>query len=760
MRLWYLTGWCAKGRSVPSIIQKKEDVLVSRLLTRSNRKQPPRFLLLPGASFFRYEHIDDWYLSKNALMLKTFLCSCVQALFILRVEGILVAPDALILNISATATHTIPSTLYGYMWEDINHSGDGGLYAELLQNRAFQAVIPGTQNALTAWQPFNGARLSVTSKTSGVSPSLPNSLQVQIPQVVSGPIGFENTGYWGIKVQSGWTYQGSFYAKSATFTGAVTVSLKSAQGTAFATKALTGITTSWKKFTFEFQPSVSADNDENVFNVVVDGKAAAGQNIFFGMFSLFPPTFRGRENGMRIDLAETLAATQPSIWRFPGGNNLEGTSFDTRWKWNATLGPLEDRPGRVGDWGYPNTDGLGLMEYLNWVEDLGAEPILGVWAGISTANYSDLTTWPVVPEAELQPYIDDVLNEIEFIVGDSQTTDGGKLRASLGRTEPYSLKFIEIGNEDTFQADSYAAYRWNAFVSAIGDRYPDFDFEFIATTLPSTALTPAYQRIDFHMYNSPDWFTSNAFMFDDYPRNGTKWFIGEYAVTSTNDTNALGDIPSGRLAYPTLQGAAAEAAFMTGMERNSDVVFASACERAQVKNLCTTIYNLFPPNSCRSFQHIKNYQWTPDIVTYDASRLVKSTSYYVQQMFSLNRGTHVLSTTPVSSNDTTPLFWVASYNNETDVVFLKVSNTGTQDLVANIFLGFSVIGFGSATSISSPALSPISGLFNVSNTLEEPEQIIPVSSSFALPFSDRFNYTFPAMSVTVVSLQTKTALDV
>ncbi|KAJ7811769.1 glycoside hydrolase [Mycena olivaceomarginata] len=581
----------------------------------------------------------------------------------------------------------IPATLYGYMWEvSPSTSGDGGLYGmpSFCRNRAFQAVIPGTPNALTAWHLTMGARLSVTSKTSGVSSSLPNSLEVQIPKVVSGPIGFEKHGYWGIKVQSGWTYQGSFYAKAATFTGAVTVSLKSTRGTVFATKAVTGITKTWKKFTFEFQPSASADTDDNVFSVVVDGKAAAGQTIFFALFSLFPPTFRGRENGMRIDLAEALAATQPSIWRFPGGNNLEGGSFDTRWKWNSTLGPLEDRPGR------------GLLEYLNWVEDLGA--------------------------ADLQPYIDDVLNELEFIVGDATTTEGGKHRASLGRTEPYSLKFIEIGNED-----QVCRLPLERFVSAISAKYPDF--EFIATSLPSTALTPAYQEVGLLIFLD-EMFTSNAFMFDDYPRNGTKCFIGEYAVTS--------NIPSGRLPYPTLQGAAAEAAFMTGMERNSDVVFASAC----------------------AFQHIRNYQWTPDIVTYDASRLVKSTSYYVQQEFSVNRGTHVLSTTPVSSNDTAPLFWVASYNNDTDVVFLKVSNAGTQDLVANIFLGFSVIGFGSATSISSPALSPISGLFNVSNTLEQPEQIIPVSSSFALPFSDRFNYTFPATSVTVISLQTKTALDV
>ncbi|KAG6841718.1 hypothetical protein C0991_007604 [Blastosporella zonata] len=573
------------------------------------------------------------------------------------------------------------------MWEDINHSGDGGLYAELLQNRAFQAVIPGTQNALNAWQPYNAAFLSVTSKTDGVSAALPNSLQVRIPQVVTGPIGFENTGFWGIKVQAGWNYKGSFYAKSSdSFNGKISVSLKSNQGTVFATTSVSGVSKDWKKFTFEFQPTVSAPNDQNVFNVALDGKASAGKTIYFGMFSLFPPTFRGRENGMRIDLAEALAATKPSIWRFPGGNNLEGLSIDTRWKWNETIGRIEDRPGRPANWGYPNTDGLGLLEYLNWVEDLEAvsnfqpdsynlsdTPPTGthsrsfqepnrVYSGISIANYSDLTTWPTVPEQDLQPFIDDALNEIEFVIGDAKTTKGGKLRASLGRTEPYALNLIEIGNEDFFGADSYADYRWKMFTDAISAKFPHL--EFIATTLPSTALNPAYKKIDFHTYSSPDWFTTAAFMFDDYPRNGSQYFVGEYAVTSTNDTNVLGDIPSGRLAYPTLEGACAEAAFMTGMERNSDVVFASA----------------YAP----SLQHIRNYQWTPDIITFDASRAVKSTSYYVQeyfgvlitsapiQMFSVNRGTHVLQTTPASTTDTAPLFWVASYNNETDTVFLKV----------------------------------------------------------------------------------------
>ncbi|KAF9469657.1 glycoside hydrolase [Collybia nuda] len=635
-------------------------------------------------------------------------------------RSVLEAPNALELRLTKNLSHAIPPTLYGYMWEVCKLTyGDGGLYAELLQNRAFQAVIPGTLNALNAWQPYNGARLSVTSKTKGVSNALRNSLEVKFPKFVEGPIGFENTGYWGIKVQEDWKYKGSFWAKSESFSGTITVSLKSTCGTVFTKKDTNGISKEWKKFTFEFQPSKSATDDNNVFSVVVDGKAAAGKTIYFGMFSLFPPTFRGRENGMRIDLAEALDATQPSLWRFPGGNNLEGMSFDTRWKWNETIGPLEDRPGRVGDWGYSNTDGLGLMEYLNWAEDLDA---VRIWAGISIANYSDLSTWPVVPKADLQPYIEDGLNLIEFVTGDAKSSKWGQMRARLGRTEPYALKFVEIGNEDwvcMIASFCYAAYRWKAFVSAISQKYPHL--EFIATTFPETALDPPY--------DSPSWFTKNAFMFDDYPRNGTQFFV----VTSTNDLNALPDIPNGRLAYPTLEGAAAEAAFMTGLERNSDVVFASAC-------------GYF-------FQHIRNYQWTPDIVTYDASRLTKSTSYYVQQMFSVNRGTHVLQTLPASTADAAPLFWVASYNNETDAVFIKVSNTGLKDLVANFFLDFPITGFGTATSISSPTLSPISGIFNISNTMDEPEQIIPVASSFALPHPDRFNYTFPATSVTVISLQ-------
>jgi len=301
------------------------------------------------------------------------------------------------------------------------------------------------------------------------------------------------------------------------------------------------------------------------------------------------------------------------------------------------------------------------------------------------------------------------------------------MRAQLGREEPFKLRFVEVGNEDMFQPDSYAGYRWNAFVTALSAQFPDL--QFLATTLPSTALTPAYTKIDFLMYNSPDWFKfTGAFMFDDYPRNGTQFFVGEYAVTSTNDTNNLGTFAQGRLAFPTLEGSVAEAAFITGMERNSDVVFASA----------------YAP----SLQHLRNWQWTPDIISFDAGISFPSTSYFVQQMFSLNRGTQVLSTTPAPSNDTVPLFWVASHNNVTNAVILKVANTGTADLAGYLSFDFDVGGFATSTTLSQ---TDGSGMFNVSNTPTSPEAFIPVHGTFAIPNSRAYNYTFPATSLSIIT---------
>ncbi|KAF8600897.1 glycoside hydrolase [Ceratobasidium sp. AG-I] len=650
-----------------------------------------------------------------------------STLLVLSVVTKALSQSSLRIQVTKNATHSIPSTLYGYMWEDINHSGDGGLYGELLQNRAFQAVVPHTSGALTGWAAYKGATIDVTNNTTGVSTALPNSLQVSVAAGSTGPVGFQNTGYWGIKVQAGWKYTGSFYAKSADFTGKITVSLVSASsGQVYATKTLSGVASSWKKLSFEFKPTVSSASTDNVLRVSVDGASAAGKTVFFGMFSLFPPTYLNRPNGMRIDLAEALAGTKPGVWRFPGGNNLEGHSVSRRWKWNETIGPIETRPGRLADWGYPNTDGLGLMEYLNWAEDLGAEPILGVWAGLAIGDYADLSTFPVVPENEIQPYVQEAINEIHFITGDAKTNEFAKLRAKYGHPEPYKLKYIEIGNEDFFGVDTYVKYRWRAFVTGLKAAFPDSGFEYLATSLPDTALTPAYTYLDFHQYNTPEWFIERALQYDTYPRNGTHFFIGEYAVTSTNSSCLLGEFSCGRLEYPTLQGAVAEAAYMTGLERNSDVIFASA----------------YAP----SLQHVDGWQWTPDIISFDAGAIVKSASYYVQQMFGTNLGTDVIATSPTPSASV-PLHWVASHDAKKKVVYLKVSNTAKTPFTASFAFDFPVSSKKATLTLLS---APIA---NSSNTLGNTNAVVPKTSTLALGSTTGLNYTLPASSVAIFNLK-------
>ncbi|KAJ1302581.1 hypothetical protein OPQ81_002898 [Rhizoctonia solani] len=639
-------------------------------------------------------------------------------LFVVALATGSIAQSSLRIQVTQTQTHAIPSTLYGWMWEDINHSGDGGLYGELLQNRAFQVVTPHTTQALNAWSAYKGATLDVTNSIPGVSSALPNSLRATIPAGSTGQVGFDNSGYWGINIQSGWKYTGSFYARSDSYTGSVTVSLVSSSGTVYATKTLSGVTSSWKKFTFDFTPTQSASNVKNVFRVTVDGASASGKSVYFGLFSLFPPTYKGRPNGMRIDLAEALAATKPRVWRFPGGNNLEGATIARRWKWNETIGPLENRPGRQGDWGYANTDGLGLLEYLNWAEDIGAEPILGIWAGYALGGET-------VPEAQLQPYVQDAINEIQFITGDANTNQWAKLRAQYGRQAPYKLKYIEIGNEDFFAAGSYASYRWKAFVNGLKAAFPNSGFEYIATTYPSTALNPAYTYIDWHQYNVPQWFIDRALEYDTYPRNGTQIFVGEYAVTSTNSSCIFGDPSCGRLVYPTLQGAVAEAAYMTGLERNSDVIFATA----------------YAP----TLQNVNGYQWTPDIISFDAGSIVKSASYYVQQMFGANLGTHVLKTTPAPSASV-PLHWVASHDTNNKLVYLKASNTGKTTYTASFVFDFPIAGQSTVTLLNAPIAS-------TSNTLSNTNAVVPQTTNLNVASgATTLNYTFPAQSVAVFKL--------
>ncbi|KAH9940692.1 glycoside hydrolase family 51 protein [Amylocystis lapponica] len=616
--------------------------------------------------------------------------------------------------INGTASHTIPSTLCRSKL-----SGDGGLYAELLQNRAFQQVTPGNaSDSLNAWQPLNGASLAVIADPSPVSEALPNSLQVTLPSDSSGSPGFSNEGYWGIKVDSSWTYNASLYYRfpsESAFVGNLTVGLQTYGREVLASNSteIRGTQTNWTYLFLTLDPTASAPTTNNTFFVTIDGASGAEDVVNFALFSLFPPTYNDRPNGMRIDIAETLAEMGPAFFRFPGGNNIQGQTTATRWQWNATVGPLLDRPGRVGDWGYANTDGLGLLEYLTFFEDVGMEPIMAVWAGYSLGGTS-------LPDDELAPYIQQAIDQASE--GPLHFTAAAALRASLGHPEPFYLRFVEIGNE-VWRPCRYP-YRWHDFVGNLTVAFPQLNY--IATAYPfNPVLTPIPLQYDVHVYQTPGWFAENSFYYDTFERNGTKYFEGEYASISTNASNLYGTPDEGRLRYPTMQSSTGEAAFMTGLERNSDIVFAAS----------------YAP----LLQHVNSSQWSPDLISFEqvAGSVYRSTSYYVQQLFALNVGDEYLPSTLPAPNGT--LFWTVSQNTTSGDVFIKISNTVATPSDVEFVLPFDNVA-------STATLQLLQGPQNSSNTPEIPYFTVPVTST--VDAGKTLNYTAPGYSVSVLTVHT------
>ncbi|KAA1476576.1 alfa-L-arabinofuranosidase precursor [Dentipellis sp. KUC8613] len=589
-------------------------------------------------------------------------------------------------------------------------SGDGGLYGELLQNRAFQKVTPNTAAALAAWHPIN-ANIAVVADSMPLSSALPNALQVTVPSGASGQVGVGNEGFWGINVNASWTYEASLFFRFPdalpSTSPSLNFSLTSTTGTVFASKAVTiKPSASWTQVNVTLKPTRSAPSTANNFTVTFDGAALAGSTVNFALISLFPPTFKSQKNGMRADIAEALEELGPSFFRFPGGNNL-GQTVDTRWQWNATVGPLTSRPGRSGDWGYTNTDGLGLFEYLVWIESMGMQPIMAVWSGYALGGTN-------LAENQLAPYIEQAKEQIEFVIGDSSTS-AGALRASLGHPEPFTLNFVEVGNEDFFAAGTYP-YRWRDFSGLI------FLLEgFIATTDAwDPILSPVPQSYDVHVYQTPSWFAQNSFYYDGFQRNGTTYFEGEYAAISSNPNDIFGTPADGRFTFPTMASSTGEAAFMTGLERNSDIVFAAS----------------YAP----LLNHVDNTQWTPNLLSFDAGAVYRSTSYYVQKLFSLNRGDEYLPSTLPSVDGT--LFWSVTRRTSPAEVIIKVSNTVSSPASLQFQLPFNVRTSGTAQVLS--------GGQNSSNTPTTPNAVVPKTST--LRAGKTFEYTAPGFSVSVLTV--------
>ena len=570
-------------------------------------------------------------------------------------------------------------------------------------------IVPVTTDWTLVLDGGGSMAASLDSNTP-LNDQLDRSLRLDVTSVGSGQrVGMANDGYFGVPVVPGQTYRLSFFAKASDrFSGPLKVSLETADGSqTFASSEVDGLTSAWKRFTATLRvPASASESTSNVFVIGIDNRGSrvssvpSGTSVWLQVVSLFPPTYRNRPNGLRPDLVELLQQMHPRILRFPGGNYVEGVTIDTRWDWKTTVGPIWERPGHENSaWGYWSDDGLGLLEFLQLAEDLSATPVMAAWAGLSLNG-------TVVAQADLAPYVQDALNQIEYAIGPVTSTWGAR-RAADGHPEPFETPYIEVGNEDFLNGgtDSYNAYRYPMFYDAIKAAYPKI--KLIATT---TVSSRPMDVIDQHFYSSAAFFEQASTLYDSYDRNGPMVFVGEYAATAT-----AGGLPTGLLG-----NSIGEAAFMTGMERNSDIVHLSS----------------YAP----LFANYAHTQWNPDLIGYDQVHSYGSTSYWVQQMFSRNVGDKVLPVTASASG----LYYSATIDSESGRVYLKIVNPGSQSVPSQLTFGGRNAPVARIEVLSDP--DPQAG-----NTLADPAAVVPNRGTLQGSHGV-FGYQAPANSLTVVTV--------
>lgn len=609
--------------------------------------------------------------------------------------------------------------LYGLMTEEISHSYDGGLYAELVQNRAFldDAKSP------VHWSVVQGGGSAATIALDPSQPlnaSLPVSLKVDVTAASSGaPAGVANDGYWGIPVKPSTTYRASLYAKAAPgFSGPLTVAIQSADGTrTYAKAVIPQVTSDWKPYSVTLTTQVDAAPTTQARLVVLMDHPGT---LWLDLVSLFPPTWKDRPNGLRKDLMQMLVDLKPAFLRFPGGNYLEGDTAATRFDWKKTLGPITQRGGHPGPWGYRSTDGMGLLEFLQWCEDMGAEPVLAVYAGYSLRGEH------VAAGVALAPYVQDALDEIEYVTGPVSSKWGAE-RAKDGHPAPFPLKYVEIGNEDFLDRSGSYDGRFAQIRDAIKAKYPQI--ECISTVgFEQPANKRVHSRkpdvVDEHYYRSVDAFLKLGadHHYEKYDRNGPKIFAGEWAAYETPfvpwDGRSRKEPPT-----PNMKAALADAAFMADMERNSDLVV--------MQCYAPMFVNVNPGAR----------QWRPNLIGYDAIRSYGSPSYYAFQMFSRTRGDEILKATLTDS----PLQTSVVRDSKTGAIYVKVVNpTSTaQPLEINLQ---GIRSLASTAMAMTLAADP-----DATNTIDEPKKVVPATSQVS-GVGPKFRYTFEPSSVTVLKL--------
>lgn len=617
----------------------------------------------------------------------------------------------------------VASTMWGVFFEDINFGADGGLYAELVKNRSFEFLKP-----MMGWRELRQNGKGKTLIINRGEERLQNPRFARIT-IDSGSYGLSNEGFRGMGIHKGRQYNFSLLAKKGDGNLRIKIELVNTAGRKIGEASLNNLSSEWAKHTVSFTTTDTAHKGR--LNILFEGKGT----IDADMISLFPQdTWKNRPNGLRADLVQMLADLQPGFVRFPGGCIVEGHELETRYQWKKTVGVLEDRELIINRWNtefprrstpdYFQSFGLGFYEYFQLSEDIGAEPLPILNCGMA-CQYN---TGEVAPMDQLDPYIQDALDLIEFANG-AVTTKWGKLRADMGHPEPFNMKYLGIGNE---QWDEQYIERYREFEKVLQQKHPEIVL--VGSSGPS-ADGPRFDYawkefrqskaglIDEHYYQSPEWFFKNAARYDNYDRKGPKVFAGEYAAHSKEDKDAE--------SRNTWISALAEAAFMTGLERNADIV-----QMASYAPL---------------FAHVEAWQWRPDLIWFDNLRTVGTPNYHVQKLFANNKGTHTVAVLQdgkvLAGKDS--MYASAVIDKTSKEVIIKVVNASSAPASYEIHLtGVKLSGNQGTMDVLSSSEA------YAYNTLDNQKAIYPEQKSIAVK-GNKLNTSLAPMSLNVIKVAIK-----
>lgn len=634
----------------------------------------------------------------------------------------------------------ISPSLYGIFFEDINFGADGGLYAELVKNRSFEFPEP-----MMGWSKAGTGNADGTAKVLDQDPlNAANPHYLRLTVVAAGGYGVTNEGFSGMGVREGEEYRFSVFARGEK-AAVLHVELLARDGKVLAATNIKGLQAAWTKESATLRPTATDAHARLRVLLVTPGQAD------LDMVSLFPArTWKNRPNGLRADVVQWLADLKPGFLRFPGGCIVEGRYLSTRYQWKNTIGKPEERRLIINRWNdefkhrpspdYFQTFGLGFYEYFLLCEDIGAEPLPILNCGMACQFNSK----ELAPLDGLDAYIQDALDLIEFANGPA-TSPWGARRAEMGHPKPFNMKMLGVGNE---QWGPQYVERYIPFVKAIKAKYPEI--QLIGATgsdpeiFPNGSAEVKFMQeqlqglkadiIDEHFYRKPDWFLDSAGHYDNYPRTGSKIFVGEYGAQSVGVAS-----PDNR---NTWQCALSEAAFMTGLERNADLV----------------VMSCYAP----LFGHEDRWQWRPDLIWFDNLASYGSANYYVQQMFSLNRGDTLLPvevrSVPVRASQETPdgvttsasskqpgLYVTSSRDTRTNEIIVKVVNSADKAAKSAIQIK------GAAKLKARGEVTTLSGGLADENSIKAPTKIAPVASKLT-GVGPEFTYTFKPCSLTILRL--------